>query len=73
MKYFDEKITQESIEAKLGFTMKEFERKSQEELRLAKESGNPFYYHECDNKSNPLDILTPEEIEYLCEHHYFLD
>lgn len=69
-------ISQKSIEDKLGFTMKEWESEFQEEFQKIKEAkarGDFYNCYECDNKPNPLDVLTFEELEYLCKHNYFLD
>lgn len=69
-------ITQKSIEDKLGFTMKEWESEFQKEFQKIKEAKAKGIFCDCyerDNKPNPLDVLTFEELEYLCKHNYFLD
>lgn len=57
-------ISQESIEQKLGFTIKEyFENEKTKENVIS---------HEKDNVPNPFDVLSLEELLYLREHGYFL-
>lgn len=57
-------ISQESIEQKLGFTIKEY-------FENEKTKGNVIS-HEKDNVPNPFDVLSLEELLFLREHGYFL-
>ena len=60
------------IEDKLGFNIKEYNRREQEALKKLKEAGQ-CDSHECDNIPSPFEKLSLEELEYLREHNYFLD
>lgn len=71
MKHFNEKIIQESIEAKIGFSIKQMAEEEFARVKRAKESGDIFDFHECDNVPNPFDALTIEELRYMQEHNYF--
>lgn len=71
MIYSNNQITQESIEAKLGFSVKQIAEEEFARVKRAKESGDIFAFHECDNVPNPFDALTIEELRYMQEHNYF--
>ena len=60
------------IEDKLGFNIKEYNRREQEALKKMMEAGQ-CDSHECDNIPSPFEKLSLEELEYLREHNYFLD
>ena len=49
------------IENKLGFNIKEYNDQPLE--------GDIY---ECDNKPNPFDVLSIEELLFLRKHNYFL-
>ena len=57
-----ENISLDSIEEKLGFTLKEYNAK----VGVGTES------HEQDNLPNPFDKLSMDELLFLREHPYFL-
>lgn len=50
-----------TINEKLGFDIRNYDK-----------MGTTEGCHECDNKPNPFDKLTLEELDFIRENNYFL-
>ncbi len=57
-------ITQKTITEKLGFDIKEYNKKCMNNISDA---------HEADNIPNPFEKLSKEELLYIRNNNYFLD